>query len=244
MKHCLTVLRRELTSYFTQPTAYAILVIFLALSLGLTFVFGSYLRTNNANLEASFFMWHPWILMILAPAVGIRFWSEEQRSGTLELIGTMPLSMWSVIIGKFLAAAVIWFVALLLTFPIWMTTNYLGNPDNVMIISGYIGSYLLALVFLAITMLISAITRDQVVCLIIAVSVCVLMVLGSFDLFLMEAKKGMGATVTEAFKAIGVWDHFRAHTRGTLRLQDVIWAVSIIAICLVGTSSILSAKRS
>jgi len=244
MKHCLTVLRRELTSYFTQPTAYAIIVIFLALSLGLAFTFGSFIRTGNASLEGSFFMWHPWILMILAPAVGIRFWSEEQRSGTLELIGTMPLSMWSIIWGKFLAAALVWLIALALTFPIWITTNFLGSPDNVMIFSGYIGSYSLSLVFLAITMLISAITRDQVVCLIIAVSICVVMVLGSFDLFLMEAKKALGASIIEAFKAIGVWDHFRAHTRGTLRLQDIVWAFSIIALCLVGTSSILSAKRS
>ena len=114
----LTIYKRELTSYFAQPTAYAIIVIFLALSMGLTFSFGNFMRVGDASLEWTFFFWHPWIFMLLAPAVGMKLWSDEQRTGTIELLGTFPLSTWSAIIGKFLAAATVWLVALLLTFPI------------------------------------------------------------------------------------------------------------------------------
>ena len=244
MKHCIAVFRREFTSYFTQPTAYAIIAIFLALALGLSFTFGAFLRSNNAVLEWSFFFWHPWILMLLVPAVGLRFWSEELRSGTLELLGTMPVSTWSAIIGKYLAAALIWLIAIALTFPIWITANYLGSPDNVMIFSGYLGSFMLALVFLAITMLVSAFTRDQVVCLIISVAICVLLVLGSYDALIREIAKGLGESAAEGLAAVGVWDHFRSLVRGSLRLQDIVWAGSIIAVCLYGTNVILGARRS
>ncbi|MCX6846311.1 MAG: ABC transporter permease [Verrucomicrobia bacterium] len=109
----LTIYKRELRSYFGQPTAYAIIVIFLALSMGLTFSFGNFMRIGDASLEWSFFFWHPWIYMLLAPAVGMKLWSDEQRNGTIELLGTLPVSMWSAIIGKFLAAATVWLARLL-----------------------------------------------------------------------------------------------------------------------------------
>ena len=115
----LTIYKRELTSYFAQPTAYAIIVIFLALSMGLAFSFGNFMRVGDASLEWTFFFWHPWIFMLLAPAVGMKLWADEQRTGTIELLGTFPLSTWSAIVGKFFAAATVWLVALLLTFPIY-----------------------------------------------------------------------------------------------------------------------------
>jgi ABC-2 type transport system permease protein len=239
----LTIYKRELTSYFAQPTAYAIIVIFLALSMGLTFSFGSFMRVGDASLEWTFFFWHPWIFMLLAPAVGMKLWADEQRTGTIELLGTFPVSTWSAIVGKFLAAATVWLVALLLTFPIVITVNYLGDPDNGAILAGYLGSFLVCCTFLAITMLVSACTRDQVVCLIVSVAICVTMVLCGYDDFTRELAKATSPTAVEAIISFGVWDHFRSLNRGLFRMQDLVWFGSFIFVCLLGTSAILSAKR-
>lgn len=240
----LTIYKRELTSYFAQPTAYAIIVVFLILSLGLTFSFGNFMRVGDASLEYTFFFWHPWIFMLLAPAVGMRLWADEQRTGTIELLGTFPVSIWSAIIGKFLAAITVWLVALLFTFPIYLTVNYLGSPDNGAILAGYIGSFLVCCTFLAITTLVSACTRDQVVCLIVSVVICVGMVLCGYDDFTRELAKAVSPTVVEGVVSFGVWDHFRSLTQGLFRLQDLVWFASFIFVCLLGTSAILSAKRS
>jgi ABC-2 type transport system permease protein len=239
----LTIFRRELKSYFAQPTAYAIIVIFLILSLGLTFTFGEFMRIGDASLEYSFFFWHPWLYMLLAPAIAMKLWVDEQRNGTIELLGTFPVSTWSAIAGKFLAAATVSLVALLLTFPIIITVNYLGSPDNGAIISSYIGSFLVCCTFIAITMLVSAFTRDQVVCLIVAATICTLMVLGGYEPVTRELAKATSPATVEAVIAFGVWDHFASLNRGLFRLQDFIWFASLIGLCLLGTSTILSAKR-
>ena len=239
----LTIYKRELSSYFSQPTAYAIIVIFLFLSMGLTFSFGKFMTIGDASLEWTFFFWQPWIYMLLAPAVGMKLWADEQRTGTIELLGTFPVSTWSAIVGKFLAAATVWLTALLLTFPIIITVNYLGEPDNGAILAGYIGSFLVCCTFLAITMLVSACTRDQVVCLIVSVAVCVTMVLCGYDDFTRELGKAVSPAAVEAVVSMGVWDHFSSLNRGLLRLQDIVWFVSFIFVCLLGTSAILSSKR-
>ncbi|MGJ8642948.1 MAG: ABC transporter permease subunit [Luteolibacter sp.] len=239
----LTIFKRELKSYFAQPTAYAIIVIFLLLSLGLTFTFGNFMRIGDASLEYSFFFWHPWLYMLIAPAIAMKLWADEQRTGTIELLGTFPVSTWSAIVGKFLAAATVSLVALLLTFPIIITVNYLGEPDNGTIASGYIGSFLVCCTFLAITMLVSACTRDQVVCLIVSVTICTIMVLCGYDSFTRELAKATSKSTVEAVVAFGVWDHFSSLTRGLFRFKDLVWFASFIGICLIGTSTILSAKR-
>ncbi len=239
----LTIFRRELKSYFAQPTAYAIIVIFLLLSLGFTFTFGNFMRVGDASLEYSFFFWHPWLYMLIAPAVGMKLWADEQRNGTIELLGTFPVSTWSAIVGKFLAASTVTLVALLLTFPIVLTVNYLGSPDNGAILSGYIGSFLVCCTFLAITMLVSACTRDQVVCLIVSVTICTIMVLCGYEDFTRELAKATSASTVEAITSFGVWEHFSSLNRGLFRLQDFVWFASFIALCLLGTSTILSAKR-
>jgi ABC-2 type transport system permease protein len=239
----LTIYKRELESYFGQPTAYAVIVIFLLLAMGLTFTFGNFMRVGDSSLEWTFFSWHPWLYMLLAPAVGMKLWADEQRTGTIELLGTFPVTTWSAIIGKYLAAATVWLAALLLTFPIVISVNYLGSPDNGAILAGYIGSFLVCCTFLAITMLVSACTRDQVVCLIVSVAVCVVMVLCGYDDFTRELAKVTSPAVVEAAVSFGVWDHFRSLNRGLFRLQDFIWFSSIIIVSLLGTSAILSAKR-
>ncbi len=238
-----TIYRRELASYFSQPTAYAIIVIFLLFSLGLTFTFGEFMRVGDASLQWTFLFWHPWVYMLLVPAVGMRLWADEQRTGTIELLGTFPVSTWSAIIGKFLAGATVWLVALLLTFPIVLTVNYLGNPDNGAILSGYLGSFCVCLTFLAITMLVSACTRDQVVCLIVSVSICVLLLLCGYDPVTRELSKVVSPSVLDGITAFGIWDHFTSPNSGLFRLKDLIWFGSIIFVCLLGTSAILSAKR-
>jgi len=238
-----TIFKRELKSYFSQPTAYAIIVIFLLFALGLTFTFGKFIAVGDASLEWTFFSWHPWLYMLLAPAVGMKLWADEQRTGTIELLGTFPVSTWSAILGKFLAAASVWLIALLLTFPIIITVNYLGDPDNGAIISGYLGSFLVCCTFLAITMLVSACTRDQVVCLIVSTAACAVMVLAGYDDLVTELAKIAPQSVVEVFTSFGVWEHFRSLNRGLFRIQDMVWFASIIFISLLGTSAILSAKR-
>ena len=242
MSSC-TIYKREISSYFSQPTAYAIIVIFLVFSLGFTFTLGRFITVGDSSLEWTFFSFHPWIYVLLAPAVGMKLWADEQRTGTIELLGTFPVTTWSVIIGKFLAAATVWLIALVLTFPIVATVNYLGNPDNGAIFSGYLGSFLVCCTFLAITMLVSACTRDQVVCLIASVAICLLVTLCGFDDITMVLAKIVSPSVLEGIVSFGVWDHFRSLNSGMFRLKDFIWFGSIIFVCLLGTSAILSAKR-
>ncbi len=237
-----TIYLRELKSYFAQPTAYALIVIFVFLSLGLTFTFGDFMRAGDVSLFP-FFFWHPWLYMLLAPAISMKLWADEQRNGTIELLGTFPVSTWSVIAGKFLAAATVSLVALLLTFPMVITVNFLGDPDNGAIISSYIGSFLVCCTFITITMLVSAFTRDQVVCLIVATAICTIMVLCGYEPVTRELAKATSPGTVEAVVAFGVWDHFSSLNRGMFRFQDIIWFTSFISISLLGTSTILSAKR-
>ena len=243
MKNVWTIFKREVGSYFSHPIAYAVIVVFLLLSMVFAFTLGGFFDAQDASLTYSFFAYLPFVLMVLVPAVGMRLLSEEQRSGTIELLGTMPITMWSVIFGKFLAAALVWLVALLLTFPIWITVNWFGDPDNLTILSGYIGGFLVACTFLAITLLVSAFTRDQVICLIVAATLCIIIVLGTFDPFVRAYAKALPAGFSDAITSLGVWDHFMSLARGSFRLQDATWFFSIILACLLGTSAILSAKR-
>ena len=168
MKPILTIAKRELSGYFASPVAFVFIVIFLLLSGFFTFMVAGLFERGQANLE-TFFTWHPWLYLFLVPAVGMRMWSEERRLGTIELLLTMPVTPWQAIVGKFLAAWAVVGVALALTFPVWITVNYLGNPDNGIIFAGYLGSLFLAGSYLAITCMTSAMTRNQVVAFILSV---------------------------------------------------------------------------
>ena len=166
-----TIAKRELTGYFSSPVAYVVIVIFLLLTGFFTFMLGNFFQQGQANLN-SFFMWHPWLYLFLVPAVGMRLWSEERRSGTMELLLTMPITPWQAIVGKFLASWLFLAIALFLTFPIAMTVNYLGHPDNGVIFGCYVGSLLMAGSYLAVSCMTSAITRNQVISFIISVVIC------------------------------------------------------------------------
>src|ERR1043165_433314 len=164
IRHAWTTAKRELSGYFTSPVAYVVIVIFLVMTGFFTFTFrlGNFFEAGQASLT-SFFTWHPWLYLFLGPAVGMRLWAEERRVGTMELLLTMPVTAWQAIVGKFLASWLFLAMALALTFPIWITVNYLGSPDNGVIFCGYIGSFLLAGAYLAIASLTSAMTRNQVI---------------------------------------------------------------------------------
>mgnify|MGYP003346456088 FL=1 len=166
-----TIMKRELGGYFTSPIAYVFLIIFLLLTGFFTFTIGNFFERGEASL-VSFFTWHPWLYLFLVPAVGMRLWSEERRLGTMELLLTMPLTAWEAIVGKFLASWAFLALALALTFPVWITVNWLGSPDNGIIAAGYVGSLFLAGSYLAISCMTSAMTRNQVISFILSVVIC------------------------------------------------------------------------
>lgn len=175
-RHIWTITKRELGGYFMSPVAYVFIVIFLLLNGFFTFMLGHMIEAGEATLMR-FFMWHPWIYMVFAPAVAMRLWSEERRLGTMELLLTMPITPWQAIVGKFLASWIFLFISLALSFPVVWTVCYLGNPDMGTIFAGYLGSFLMAGGFLAVTSATSAITRSQVVSLIISVVACFFLIL-------------------------------------------------------------------
>src|SRR5882757_557024 len=177
-----TIAKRELGAYFSSPLAYVFIVIFLLLCGVFTFArqLGAFFERGEASLIHSFFTWHPWFYLFLVPAVGMRLWAEERRVGTIELLLTMPITAWQAIVGKFLASWLFLALALALTFPIVITVNYLGTPDNGVILSGYIGSWLMAGAYLAISCITSAMTRNQVVSFIISVVICLFFILAGF----------------------------------------------------------------
>jgi len=242
MRPILTIARRELVGYFTSPVAYVFLVIFLLLTGFFTFTAGSFFERGEASL-ASFFGWHPWLFLVLVPAVGMRLWAEERRSGTLELLLTMPITPWQAIIAKFLASWVFLAVALALTFPAVITVNVLGDPDNGMIVAGYVGSLLLAGAYLAVSCMTSAMTRNQVVAFILAVVVCLFLIIAGFspvtDLLVRWASPAFVDTVA----AFSVITHFDAFQRGVIDLRDLAFFASAIGFALFATGVIIRSHR-
>src|SRR3981189_99184 len=180
LSHIKTIAKRELSGYFASPVAYVVIVIFLLMVGFFTFMAGGFFERGEASLT-SFFLWHPWLYLFLVPAAGMRLWSEERRQGTMELLLTMPITTWQAIVGKFLASWLFLAIALLLTFPITLTVNYLGSPDNGVILASYFGSFLLAGTYLAVTCMTSAMTRNQVIAFILSVMICLFLVLAGFN---------------------------------------------------------------
>jgi gliding motility-associated transport system permease protein len=236
------IVRRELASTFTSPVAYVFLVIFLLLNGFFTFTAGGFFERGEASL-ASFFMWHPWLYLVLVPAVGMRVWAEERRSGTLELLFTMPIQAWQAIVAKFLASWIFIALALALTFPAVITVNVLGDPDNGQIFAGYVGSFLLAGAYLAITCMTSAMTRNQVVAFIVSVVLCLFLILAGFnpitDLLTRWASPGF----VDAVAGFSVMTHFDGFQKGVLALRDFVFFLSVIGFALFATDVILRNHR-
>lgn len=239
-----SVCKRELTGYFASPVAYVFIVIFLVLIGFFTFSaqLGQFFERQEASL-AAFFTWHPWIYLFLVPAVGMRLWSEERRQGTLELLMTMPVTPWQTILGKFLASWVFLILALVLTFPIIFTVNYLGSPDMGPIICGYIGSIFLAGGYLAVSSMTSALTRNQVISFILSVVICLFLILAGYPPVTDMLVQWAPAWLVDTVSAFSVMTHFFSFQRGVLDSRDVIFFVSLIGFCLFTTSVILRSLR-
>lgn len=247
MKHSsiasiLAIARRETRSYFGSPVAYVFLVIFLLLTGFFTFTVGSFFERGEASL-ASFFAWHPWLYLVLVPAVGMRLWSEERRSGTIELLLTLPVNPWEAILGKFLASWLFLGLGLALTFPVVITVNWLGDPDNGQVIAGYIGSLLLAGAYLAITGMTSAMTRNQVVAFILSVVLCLFLILAGFNPVTDMLTRWASPTIVEAVAAFSVMTHFDGFQKGVIDSRDLLFFLSVMGFALFATALILRNRR-
>ncbi|MGH8617213.1 MAG: ABC transporter permease [Burkholderiales bacterium] len=236
------IVKRELGGYFSSPVAYVFLVIFLLLTGFFTFTIGNFFERGEASL-VSFFTWHPWLYLFLVPAVGMRLWSEERRLGTLELLLTMPVTTAQAIVGKFLASWIFLALALALTFPVWVTVNILGSPDNGVIFAGYIGSLLLAGSYLAIASMTSAMTRNQVVSFIVSVMICLFLILAGFTPVTDLLVRWASPWFVDIVASFSVMTHFDSFQRGVIELRDVAFFGSLIGFALFATGVIIRGLR-
>jgi ABC-2 type transport system permease protein len=242
MKSIWTITKRELAGYFNSPVAYVFLVIFLLMTAAFTFLIGQFMDRNQATLQP-FFMWHPWIYLFLVPAVGMRLWSEERRQGTMELLLTLPISLWHCIVGKFLASWMFLTLALVMTFPIWITVNYLGDPDNSVIVASYIGSFFLAGAYLSITSMTSAFTRNQVISFILSVVICLFLVLCGWPPVTDVVETLAPRSVVEFVAAFSVMPGIEQFNNGQIDSRTVIYFLSVIGFPLFATSVIIRGLR-
>ena len=231
MANVWTICRRELSGYFGTPIAYVFLAIFVFLSGIFAFYIGDFFGGGQADLQ-SFFQFHPWLYLFLIPALAMRLWAEERRAGTIELLFTLPVTMVEAVMGKFLAAWIFTAIALALTFPLWITVNYLGDPDNGVILAGYLGSLLMAGAFLAIGSCISALTRNQVIAFVVSGVVCLGFVLSGFPLVLELVDALAPAIVVDAVRSFSFLTHFQAISKGVLQAGDVVYFASLIVFWL------------
>jgi ABC-2 type transport system permease protein len=236
------VAKRELHGYFAMPVAYVFIVIFLLMVGFFTFMAGGFFERNEASL-ISFFMWHPWLYLFLVPAVGMRVWSEERRQGTMELLLTMPITTWQAITGKFLASWLFLGLGLVLTFPVWITANYLGNPDNGVIVCAYIGSALMAGAYLAIACMTSATTRNQVIAFILSVVICLFLILAGWPPVTRLLDTLDWQWLTNLAAALSVMTHFEAFQRGVIDFRDLVFFLSLIGFALFTTGVIIRSHR-
>ena len=242
MNAVVAISRRELAAYFSTPLAYVFIVIFLALAGAMTFYFGGFFERGQADLQA-FFAFHPWLYLFLIPSVGMRLWAEERKTGTIELLMTLPVSTASAVIGKFLAAWIFTGIALVLTFPLWITVNYLGQPDNGVIVAGYVGSFLMAGAFLSIGSFVSALTRNQVIAFVIAAAACFVFMMSGLEP-VQSAVRGWTSTfVIDLVASLSFLVHFDAITRGVFDLRDFIYMASVIGVFLFVNVIIVDLKK-
>lgn len=242
MDKTLIILKRELQGYFITPVAYVFIVIFLFLTGIFTFYLGGFFERGQADLQP-FFSFHPWLYLFLIPAITMRLWSEERKSGTIELLLTLPVSTAQTVAGKFLAAWAFTGIALVLTFPIWITVNYLGSPDNGVILAGYIASFLMAGAYLAIGSFISAITKNQVISFVISVVVLLLFVMAGFDMVIDFFSGWAPEAVVEAVSQMSFLTNFRSVSRGVIDLRDIVYYLSLMAAFLFANIIMVDWKK-
>jgi ABC-2 type transport system permease protein len=242
MNSVLAVMKRELKSYFATPIAYVFIVIFLVLAGAFTFFYGGFYETGQADL-ATFFYWHPWLYLFLVPALAMRLWAEERKSGSIELLMTLPLETWHAVAGKFLAAWVFTATAIALTFPMWITVNYLGDPDNGVIVAAYVGSILMAGAYLAVGACISAATKNQVIAFILAVVVCFGFMVPGMGLVQNLMSGLLPQWLVDGLVSLSFQAHFDSISKGVIDLRDLVYFGLLIGGCLYANTIVLELKK-
>jgi ABC-2 type transport system permease protein len=242
MSNATVIFRREFQAYFLTPLAYVFIVIFLGLSGAFTFFMGYFFERGQADLQ-TFFTFHPWLYLILIPAVAMRLWAEERKSGTIELLMTLPVSTTQAVLAKFLAAWAFVCIAVALTFPIWITVNFLGDPDNGVIVASYVGSLIMAGTFLAIGSCLSALTRNQVIAFIVAAVICFLFLMSGLEMVTAFFRGWAPAYLVDGVSGMSFLSHFNAITRGVIDLRDLIYFGSLIAVSLFINVVIVDIKK-
>ena len=225
------ILDRELRGYFRTPLASIFLLVFLALSSGMTFFLGRFFERDQADLTA-FFSWHPWLFLVLMPAIGMRLWAEERRSGTIELLITLPVTNTQLVVGKFLASWFFTLIALILTMPIWITVNFLGDPDNNVILISYIGSWFMAGAFLALTSCLSVLTKNQVIAFIRSSISGFILIMAGFNLVLSAVRSWSPSWITETISSMSFLSHFTRIQMGVFDLSTLVFFISMMILCL------------
>lgn len=242
MRNVAIIFRRELGSYFATPLAYVFILIFLVLANAFTFYLGGFYERGQADL-APFFNFHPWLYLFLIPAISMRLWAEERKSGSIELLMTLPVTLWEAVLGKFLAAWAFAGLALALTFPLWITVNYLGDPDNGAILAAYLGSLLLAGGFLAIGSCMSALTRNQVIAFILGVVTCFAFLLAGFPLVLDIVRGWAPQLLIDAVASLSFLAHFESIAKGVVDLRDILYFAMLIGFFLLATAIALDLRK-
>ncbi|HEY4114697.1 MAG TPA: ABC transporter permease subunit [Rhizomicrobium sp.] len=237
-----TIFRREFTAYFATPLAYVFIVIFLFTMGAFTFYIGRFYENGIADLSV-FFAYHPWLYLFFVPAIAMRLWAEERRTGTMELLLTLPVPLWATVVGKFLAAWAFTGVALALTFPIWITVNYLGHPDNGVILASYIGSFLMAGGYMAIGACISATTNNQVIAFVVSVVVCFLFTISGAPLVLDFFRAWAPFALVSAISSFSFLTHFASIQQGVIDIRDLVFFFSLIALFLAANIVVVDLKR-
>jgi ABC-2 type transport system permease protein len=242
MSAIITIFKREFASFFATPVAYIFILIFLVMSAVFTFLFGGFYERGQADL-LSFFNFHPWLYLFLVPAIAMRSWSEERKSGSIELLMTLPITTMQIMLGKFFAAWAILGLCLLLTFPLWLTVNYLGTPDNGIIFAAYLGSWLMSGAFLAVGICMSATTRNQVIAFILAIVICFIFVLAGSPVIIEMFQSWAPAMLIDAIAALSFLTHFENIAKGVITLHDVMFYILSIAVWLYAGLVVIEQKK-
>jgi len=242
MNAAVAVLKRELQSYFLTPVAYVFIVIFLISANWLAFGVGLLYERGQADLNP-FFSFHPWLFLFLVPALSMRLWAEERKSGSIELLMTLPIEPWQAVVGKFLAAWLFTTLAIALTFPVWITINYLGAPDNGAIFAGYVGSILMAGGFLAVGSCLSAATKNQVIAFVLSVIVCFLLLAAGYPFVTDAFSAWLPATIVDGIASLGFLTHFEDISKGVIDLRDLVYFALLIGSCLYANTLVLGIKQ-
>ncbi len=236
------IFKRELAGYFVTPVAYIFIMIFLLLAGVFTFQLGGLFERGQADLRP-FFDFLPWLYLFLIPAVSMRLWAEERRGGTIELLLTLPVTQWGAVLGKFLAAWAFTGLALFLTFPLWITVNYLGDPDNGVIVGSYVGGLLMAGGFLAIGSCVSAATKSQVIAFVISLMICLGFLLAGFSPVLDFFKGWAPSWVIDAISSFSFLSRFEGLGKGVVALRDLVFFASVIGVFLYGAGIVIEMKK-